>query len=119
MQCRLKDRSNSYTYENHVSSTVLVKNDLEKRIFCYFAEIFRKIRHLTYKKQYYNKYFIFRNGIITSFSERVHDPSTNLSIKTLGFENMRVSNCNQLATNIVTIDNSLIIIMLGVRINCF
>ena len=32
---------------------------------------------------------------------------------------MRVSNCNQLATNIVTIDNSLIIIMLGLQINCF
>ena len=32
---------------------------------------------------------------------------------------MRVSNCNQLATNIVTIDNSLILIMLGLEINFF
>ena len=27
MQCHLPDRSNSYTYENHVPNTVLVKND--------------------------------------------------------------------------------------------
>ena len=32
---------------------------------------------------------------------------------------MRISNCNQLATNIVTIDISLITIMLGVQIDCF
>ena len=32
---------------------------------------------------------------------------------------MKVSNCNQLATDIVTIDNSLILIMLGLKINCF
>ena len=48
-----------------------------------------------------------------------YDPSTNLSIKTIEFANMRVANWNQLATNIVTIDNSLIIIMLGLQINCF
>ena len=27
MKCRLRDRSNSYTYENHVPNTVLVKNN--------------------------------------------------------------------------------------------
>ena len=92
---------------------------IKKCIFCYFAYIFRKIRHLLCRQKYCNNYFIFINGIITSFSERVHDLSTNLSMKTIEFANMRVANCNQLVSNIVTIDNSLIIIMLGLQINCF
>ena len=33
MQCRLKDRSNAYTYENHVPNTVLVKNDYKNVFF--------------------------------------------------------------------------------------
>ena len=56
---------------------------------------------------------------MTNLSERIHDSSTNLSIKTIELANMRVANCNQLATNIVTIDKSLIIIMLELQINCF
>ena len=92
---------------------------IKKMYFFYFAYISRKIRHLLCRIKYCNKYFIFINGIITSFSELVHYPSTNLSIKTIEFANMRVANCNRLATNIVTIDDSLIIIMLGLQINCF
>ena len=55
--------------------------------------------------------------MITSFSEYVHDPSTNRSIKTISFGNMRDSNCKKLATNIDTIDDSSTIIMLRLQIN--
>ena len=56
--------------------------------------------------------------MITSFSERDDHLSTNLSNKTIGFGNMRVSNCNQLATNIVTIDNSLTHIAQNIAKTC-
>ena len=58
-----------------------------------------------------------KNKFRTSFSELVHDPTTNRSIKTISFGNMRDSNYNKLATNIYTTDNSLIIIMLNLQIN--
>ena len=73
--------------------------------------------NLLYIKWYCSKYFIFRNEIITSYSESVHDYSTNRSIKSMNFGSMQDSNCNKLATNFSTIDNLLIIIVLQLQIN--
>ena len=59
------------------------------------------------------------DGILPTCLDRTRysDPSTNRRIKTFIFGNMRDLNFNKFATNIDTIDNSLIIVVHRLQIN--
>ena len=52
---------------------------------------------MLFKKEYCNRHFICRNEIKTSFSESVHDPSTNRSTKIIGLGTSEI----QIAKNIL------------------
>ena len=53
--------------------------------------------------------------IMIRFSEHITNLTTEWSSKTINFENIWYSNCNKLVVNIVTVANSLIIIIIKLQ----